>query len=135
MRADSPTILFDGVCNLCHWLVQFIIERDPTARFQFASLQSEAGRQLLPAGLNADAQNLDTVVLVENGRVYTHSTAVLRILRQLAGPWRWLSVGIVLPAFLRDAAYRLVARNRYRWFGKQESCWLPTPELQARFLR
>jgi predicted DCC family thiol-disulfide oxidoreductase YuxK len=134
MPAGSSTILFDGVCNLCHGLVQFIIARDPHARFRFASLQSEAGQRLMPGGVNPDPDNPDSVVLLEDGRAYTHSDAILRILRHLGGPWRLLAVGAVLPRALRDAAYRFVARNRYRWFGRQNECWLPTPELKARFL-
>ncbi|UYZ59412.1 thiol-disulfide oxidoreductase DCC family protein [Hymenobacter latericus] len=134
MTPGSSIILFDGVCNLCHGLVQFIIERDPAGRFQFASLQSEAGQRLMPGGINPDPANPDSVVLIENGRAYTHSTAILRIVRHLGGGWRLLGLGMVLPRFLRDAAYRFVARNRYRWFGKQNECWLPTPALRARFL-
>ncbi|OON69593.1 thiol-disulfide oxidoreductase DCC family protein [Hymenobacter sp. CRA2] len=134
MLPNSSVILFDGVCNLCHGLVQFVISRDPQGRFQFASLQSAAGQRLMPAGINPDPNDPDSVVLIENGRAYTHSTAVLRILRHLGGGWPLLAAGLVLPRVLRDAAYRFVARNRYRWFGKQDECWLPTPELKARFL-
>lgn len=127
-------ILFDGVCNLCNGFVQFVIRHDPAGRFRFAALQSEAGRQMLAAHGHAGAMPPETVLLLKNGRLYSHSTAVLHIARGLGWPWRALAVGLLLPAFLRDAAYRFVARNRYRWFGRQESCWLPTPELQARFL-
>jgi predicted DCC family thiol-disulfide oxidoreductase YuxK len=134
MSQPPAIILFDGVCNLCHGLVQFIIRRDPAGYFRFASLQSEVGKRLIPDGINPDPDNPDSVVLIENGRVFTHSAAVLRIMRRLAGPWPLLSAGLVLPRFLRDAAYRFVARNRYRWFGKQDECWLPTPELKARFV-
>ena len=134
MQAEPSVIFFDGVCNLCHGLVQFVIARDPQARFHFAALQSEAARRLLPAGLNPDPDHPDSVVLLENGRVYTHSAAVLRILRRLGGGWAVLSAARILPRFLRDAAYRFVARNRYRWFGRQNECWLPTPELKARFV-
>ncbi|GAB3837293.1 thiol-disulfide oxidoreductase DCC family protein [Hymenobacter jeollabukensis] len=134
MQAGSPVILFDGVCNLCHGLVQFIIQRDPHARFRFASLQSAEGQRLMPGGVNPDPDNPDSVVLIEDGRAYTHSTAILRILRRLGGGWALLAVAGLLPRSLRDAAYRFVARNRYRWFGKQTECWLPTPELKARFL-
>ncbi|WP_400194096.1 thiol-disulfide oxidoreductase DCC family protein [Hymenobacter sp. B81] len=135
MSPAPSIILFDGVCNLCHGWVQFIIARDPAAQFRFASLQSEAGRRLLPPGFNSDALNPDSVVLIENdGQIYTHSTAVLRILRRLPGGWALLAAGLLVPRPVRDAVYRWVARNRYRWFGRQESCWLPTPELRQRFL-
>lgn len=134
MQAEPSVIFFDGVCNLCHGLVQFVIARDPQARFRFAALQSDAAQRLLPPGINPDPDHPDSVVLLENGRVYTHSAAVLRILRRLGGGWAVLSAASILPRFLRDAAYRFVARNRYRWFGRQNECWLPTPELKARFL-
>ncbi len=127
-------ILFDGVCNLCNGFVQFVIRHDPAGRFRFAALQSEAGRQVLAAHGHVGATPPETVLLLKNGRLYSHSTAVLHIERGLGWPWRALAIGLLLPASLRDAAYRFVARNRYRWFGRQESCWLPTPELQARFL-
>ncbi|MBX0292902.1 thiol-disulfide oxidoreductase DCC family protein [Hymenobacter sp. HSC-4F20] len=133
--APSATILFDGVCNLCNGFVQFVIEHDAAGRFRFASLQSVAGQELLRAhGLPLQAEP-ESVVLVAGGQAYTHSAAALGILKQLSGAWGLVgTLGEVFPRFLRDAVYRLVARNRYRWFGRQESCWLPTPELQARFL-
>jgi predicted DCC family thiol-disulfide oxidoreductase YuxK len=128
-----PTILFDGVCNLCNGSVQFILKRDPQARFRFASLQSEAGRRLVTEqGL--DPEVLNSVILIEDGRVYRESTAALRIARHMAGAWKLLRVFVLIPRPIRDVAYRLIARNRYRWFGKSETCWLPTPELRARFL-
>lgn len=132
-EAPHPTLLFDGVCNLCSGSVQFILKRDTRSRFRFASLQSDAGRRLMTDhGLDPDA--LSSVVLIEGGRAYQESTAALRIARHLPGAWKLLRVFTVIPRPLRDAAYRLIARNRYRWFGKTEACWLPTPELRARFL-
>lgn len=130
----AATILFDGVCNLCNGFVQFVINRDPTGRFRFAALQSEAGKALLATHGIAVPAEPESIVLVADGRVYTHSAAVLRILRGLSGGWPLLSFGRVLPRFLRDAAYRFVARNRYRWFGREETCMLPTPGLTQRFL-
>ena len=132
-EATHPTLLFDGVCNLCSGSVQFILKRDPKGAFRFASLQSEVGRKLMTEhGLDPEA--LSSVVLIENGRAYQESSAALRIARHMAGAWKLLRVLAVIPRPLRDAIYRLIARNRYRWFGKSESCWLPTPELRARFL-
>ncbi|GAB3849934.1 thiol-disulfide oxidoreductase DCC family protein [Hymenobacter terrigena] len=131
------TILFDGVCNLCNGFVQFVIRHDPAGRFRFAALQSEAGRALLLAhGLApaAVAAEPESVLLLSGGRLYSHSAAVLRIAEGLGGGWRLAALGRVLPAAWRDAIYRFVARNRYRWFGRQESCMLPTPGLKARFL-
>jgi predicted DCC family thiol-disulfide oxidoreductase YuxK len=129
----NPVILFDGVCNLCNGSVDFVIRRDAAAVFRFASLQSEAGRALLRKhGLPDD--DLDTMVLVDEAGVHTRSTAALRIVRRLRAPWPLLYACIVLPRPLRDAAYRLVARNRYRWFGRRETCRLPSPSEQGRFL-
>lgn len=135
MSPTPATILFDGVCNLCNGFVQFVIRHDHQQRFHFAALQSEAARALLARhGQPLPAPEPDSVVLVENGQVYTHSEAILRIAAGLGGAWRALAVGRVLPRPLRDAAYRWVARHRYQWFGRQDSCMLPTPELKARFL-
>lgn len=130
---DPPILLFDGVCNLCNGTVQWIIRHDPAGRFRFAALQSPAGQRLLRrAGLPVDA--LDTVVLYEQGRFYTHSDVPLRVCRQLGAPWSWLYPLRFVPGALRDAVYRWVARHRYRWFGRRDQCMIPTPELRARFL-
>lgn len=135
---DPPVLLFDGVCNLCNGVVRFIVRHDAQGQFRFAALQSPAGQALLAAhGLasaSAAAPDPDSVVLVENGRVYQRSAAVLRVARRLGWPWRVLAAGAVLPTRWRDALYRYVAQHRYRWFGRQEACMLPTPALKARFL-
>jgi predicted DCC family thiol-disulfide oxidoreductase YuxK len=130
---DPPIILFDGVCNLCNASIDFVLERDPKAHFRFASLQGEAGRALLRLH-SIPADDMNSVVLVENNRTYTRSTAALRIARILTFPWPLLSVFLFLPAQVRDLFYDLVAQNRYRWFGQRETCRMPTPELKARFL-
>ncbi len=130
---QSPIVLFDGVCNLCNASVQFILERDAKERFRFASLQSEAGQQLLQQ-FHLPTNDFDTFLLVEGDTYYTRSTAALRVARNLHGAWKYMYVFIAVPKFLRDAVYGFVARNRYQWFGKQETCWMPTPELKARFL-
>jgi predicted DCC family thiol-disulfide oxidoreductase YuxK len=130
--APGPVILFDGVCNVCSRLVQFVIPRDPAGRFRFGALQSDEGRRLL-AGVGAPS-GLDTMVLVDGGRVYTRSAAALRVIRGLAFPW-WLAYAlIVVPAPLRDGAYNLFARHRYAWFGRREQCLVPTREIQSRFI-
>ncbi len=130
---EHPIILFDGVCNLCSGAVRFVIERDPEAEFRFASLQSERGRALLRRhGLPEDG--MDTMVLVEAGRAYTNSSAALRVTRRLRRPWSWLRALLVVPRPLRDAVYGVVARHRYRWFGRREACLVPGPELRDRFL-
>lgn len=128
-----PIVLFDGVCNLCNGSVQFILRRDPAGKFRFASLQSDLGQRLLTErGLDPEA--LDSVVVVDGDRFYRESDAALRIARDLKGAWKALTVFRLIPRPLRDWLYRLIARNRYSWFGKAETCWLPTPELRGRFL-
>lgn len=126
-------VLFDGVCNLCAWSVQFIIRRDPRGQFRFAALQSEVAQRLL-AERGLAGPGLDSVVLIEGARAYTRSGAALRIARRLAGLWPALAALLLVPRPLRDWAYGVVARNRYHWFGQQTECWLPTPELRRRFL-
>jgi predicted DCC family thiol-disulfide oxidoreductase YuxK len=128
----SPVILFDGVCNLCNGFVQFVIARDPAGRFQFAALQSDSARRLL-ARLDGGALP-DSVVLVDGGRVYTRSSAALRIARGLRFPWSLARALIIVPRPLRDWVYDLVARHRYQWFGRKDVCMIPTPDLRARFL-
>lgn len=128
-------ILFDGVCNLCNRAVLFIIDRDPGRRFQFAPLQSDFAIDLL-ASLNQEVSEAgaDSIVLIQDGCVYQRSEATLRIAKRLSGPWPLLSLFLIIPRASRDRAYDLVARNRYRWFGREESCRVPTPESQQRFL-
>jgi predicted DCC family thiol-disulfide oxidoreductase YuxK len=134
MKADEhPIVLFDGVCNLCNNSVQFMIQRDPRARLRFTSLQSEAG-QRLQAEHGIDSASLDSMLLVEGGRLYRESDAALRMARHLKGAWPLLGAFRIIPRPLRNLVYRWIARNRYRWFGKMEACWLPTPELRSRFL-
>jgi predicted DCC family thiol-disulfide oxidoreductase YuxK len=130
---DSPVILFDGVCNLCNTAVQFVIERDPTAIFRFAALQSDFGQAILAKNA-VNTEGGDTMILVENGQVYDRSTAALRVAKRLSGGIQLLSIFLIVPKPIRDFFYKIIARNRYRWFGKQETCWLPTKELKARFL-
>ena len=129
----SAVVLFDGVCNLCNRSVNFIIDHDARAYFRFAALQSDAATPLLArCGLAADF--LAGVVLWEDGRCFTRSTAALRIFRRLGGPWPLLYACILVPRPLRDAAYDWIIGRRYRWFGKTESCRVPTPEVMDRFL-
>jgi len=129
----GAVVLFDGVCNLCNGSIQFIVRRDPNGYFRFASLQSEYGRALLREhGL--DEADLFSVILVEDGKAYARSDAALRIARRLAGGWKAAGALRVVPRALRDRVYDLVARNRYRWFGRRDTCMIPTPELRERFL-
>jgi len=133
MPEAQALILFDGVCNLCSGFVQFVIARDKAGYFKFGSLQSEEARPYLEK-CQLPASALTSVVLYENGKCYTRSEAALRIFKKLGGGWSLLFGFMAVPGFIRDRVYNFIATNRYRWFGKQESCWLPTPELKSRFL-
>ena len=126
-------ILFDGVCNLCNSSVNFVIDRDTENRFKFAALQSEPGQELLKKN-NFPADKADSVLLVQEGKVYQKSRAVLEIALKLGKGWQLLYVFIVIPGFLRNFFYDLIARNRYRLFGRKDTCRIPTPELKAKFL-
>jgi predicted DCC family thiol-disulfide oxidoreductase YuxK len=126
-------VLFDGVCNLCSGTVQWILRRDRRARFRFASLQSAAARDALQrAGVTG--QLPDSMVVIARGRVRVRGDAVLAITRELGLPWSLAAVGRIVPRPLRDLMYAFVANRRYRWFGRREACWVPTPALRARFL-
>jgi predicted DCC family thiol-disulfide oxidoreductase YuxK len=134
----NPIILYDGVCGLCNGLVQFILKRDVHDRFRFASLQSEFAETLLKRH-GADARDLDTFyVVIDHGqpveRVLMRSDAILHVVKTLGGIWTLAGVGRILPKVLRDGMYRVVARNRYRVFGKHETCMLPSPQHRAKFL-
>lgn len=133
MDPAKSVLLFDGVCNLCNSSVNFILARDPKAKFRFASLQSDEGQALLQE-FEDRPSDLSSVVLIEDGQLYARSDAALRVARQLSGGWPLLYAFIVLPRALRDAVYNWIARNRYRWFGKRDSCMIPSPELRSRFL-
>lgn len=130
---DHPIILFDGVCGLCNAFVTFLISHDPKAIFRFAPLQSSIGAKLLSEnGIPADS--LNSVVVVLEGKAFLRSEAVLKGVRRLGGIWSLSSIFLIVPECIRDWVYDYVARNRYKWFGKYESCPLPTPEIRSRFL-
>jgi predicted DCC family thiol-disulfide oxidoreductase YuxK len=131
---SSAVVLFDGDCSLCNRSVQFILRHDPAKRFQFASLQSSAAQRLLLQADQRPEKLPDSVVLVEHGKVYTLSTAALRIARRLNGILPLVSLLMLVPSPIRDWGYDWIARNRYRWFGKQQACLLPTAEMKGRFL-
>jgi len=132
-NSDAPILFFDGVCNVCAASVQFVLahERAPTLRF--ASLQSPLARDVLPP-LGINPEDLDSLVLVEDGRAAQRSTAAIAIARHLRAPWSWLRALWIVPRPLRDFAYDLFASQRYRLFGKKDECFVPTPALRARFL-
>ena len=131
--ADTAILLFDSVCNLCNAAVDFIIKRDKRAYFRFASLQSEVGVRLLKEH-RIGASHHQTVVLLESGEAHTRSDAALRVARRLTGPTKLLYALVAVPRPARDWAYDLLARRRYRWFGKRDTCRTPTPEERDRFL-
>ncbi len=126
-------LFFDGVCNLCNGTVQWVIRQDSQQAIQFAALQSETAKLKLSSS-GIDVQKLESLVFLEDGVVYTHSDAALRLARVLGSPWSWVGIFIYVPKFIRDTVYRFIAKNRYAWFGKQESCLMPTPDLKKRFL-
>ena len=126
-------ILFDGLCNLCSWSVQFIIARDPDAQFRFASIQSPIGEEIL-ANLHIAPDALDSFVLIDGAECLSKSDAALRVARHLSGWWPMLAVFSVLPRRVRDWAYGVVARHRFRWFGVRSSCMIPTADIRSRFL-
>ena len=126
-------VIFDGVCNLCEFSVNFIYERDLKGKFTFTPAQSPLGQMLLEK-YHINTDTLDTVVLIKHDRAYSRSTAALKIAEELDPPWNVLQVFSWVPRPIRDRIYDLIARNRYEWFGKKESCMIPTKEIKARFL-
>ncbi|MFN6077479.1 MAG: thiol-disulfide oxidoreductase DCC family protein [Fluviicola sp.] len=134
MQINSNRIVyFDGVCNLCESSVQFIIRKNKKKNIQFASLQGSHGQAFLKEN-NFDTSEFSSLVYVENGKIYTKSSGALRITKQLKGLWPMMICFLIIPKFIRDGVYTYVAKNRYKWYGKKTSCWLPTPELKKRFL-
>lgn len=133
MQDNHPIIFFDGVCNLCNSAVMWVIRNDKKDVFRFAPLQSVSVRVLLKDE-NINLDNLTSIVLLEDGKVYKRSTAGLRIAKRLGGWVSLMYVFILVPPFLRDGVYNFIARNRYRWFGKRQACMVPTPELRKKFL-
>ena len=126
-------ILFDGVCNLCNGAVNFVIKRDKKSIFKFATLQSEEGRKLL-AAKDFTKNDLSSFILILNERLYTRSTAALKVCRYLSGLWPAMYGFMIVPKFLRDFIYNIISKNRYQWFGKNEECMIPTPGLKAKFI-
>ena len=134
MSIEHDIILFDGVCNLCNKAVQFIIKRDKTDRYRFAALQSDVGRQLT-SERNIDTQKIDSIILIEPGKAYyIKAPAALRIGKGFGGLYKLLAVFEWVPPVISNWVYDLVAKNRYRWFGRKDACMIPTPELKGKFL-
>ncbi len=134
VEEGKKIILFDGVCNLCNNAINFVIKHDKNDVFRYASLQSEVGEKLI-SERNIDIAKIDSILLIEPQVAYYHkSTAALHIAKQLSGIYPLLSVLFIIPRFLRDWIYDIIAKNRYKWFGRKESCMIPTPELKALFI-
>lgn len=130
---DYPVILFDGVCNFCNATVNLIIRKDKKKIFRFAALQSPAGENILSQyGINW--RDDDSFVLVTNNKIYQRSTAALKLFNKLPWYWKWTQLFWIFPRFLRDGIYNIIARNRYKWFGKKDECMIPTADIRERFL-
>lgn len=132
-RHFENILLFDGVCNLCNGTVQLLLRIDSRKKLRFAALQSETGQKIL-AGFQYAGPPLQTVIFCCRGKLFTHSNAILEVCRVIGLPWSMMYIFKLIPQPVRDAVYRWVARNRYRWFGRKETCWVPTPSLKQRFL-
>jgi predicted DCC family thiol-disulfide oxidoreductase YuxK len=127
-------VIFDGVCNLCNASVQYIIKHDKNDLFRFAALQSEAGKEVI-AKYNIDTVKMDSILLYsEESGISDKSTAALKIASKLGFPRNFMTVFLVIPAFMRNWVYDYIAKNRYKWYGKKEACMVPTPELKSKFL-
>ena len=130
-KQKEAIILFDGICNFCNSAINLVLRHDRKKYFRFAPLQSKKGEKFL-AGHNKPLA--DSIILLENGKLYQRSAAALRIARKMDGAWKLLYAFIIIPAFLRDPVYDFIAANRYRWFGKKDTCMIPGPEVRERFL-
>lgn len=128
----TPVIFFDGVCNLCNASVQFVIRRDARQKFRFASLQSDFAKNVLSQYHISD--DIRTIILLRDNKIYLRSDAVLEISRELNGLWPLIYNFKIIPRFFRDGVYNFISKNRYQWFGRMDACWLPTPDFKSRFL-
>lgn len=133
LRKTKSIILFDGLCNFCDHSVQFVIKRDPDDEFLYASLQSKSGKEFLK-NQDSEIQNIDSILLVTNEKIYTKSSAALKIASKLSAHWYLSGIFFILPKPLRDSVYDFIAKRRYQWFGKYDSCKIPTSEQRSKFL-
>jgi|TARA_B110000908_G_C10266295_1_gene464303 predicted DCC family thiol-disulfide oxidoreductase YuxK len=129
----QPLVLFDGVCNLCNSSVQYVIKHDRYNKFKFASLQSDAAKEIL-LQFNENNSDLNSIILIDNNKIFKKSLAVLRLLKILGGVYTLLYIFIIIPKPLRDWVYDYIAKNRYKWYGKKDSCMIPTKELKNKFI-
>ena len=133
LENENDIILYDGVCNFCHTSVNRIIKVDKKNKFRFAPIQSEVGKYLMDK-YGLDPVKYDSVILIENNKAYTYSTAVLRIAKRLGGFSSLTYIFIIVPPFIRNGMYKWFAKHRYKWYGKKDSCMVPTPEIRSRFV-
>ena len=133
IATERPILFFDGVCNFCNSTVNFIIRHDKKELFLFAALQSDKGRELLRRIKHNEALP-QSVILSYKGNIYEKSDAVLQTARLLGGAWTLILTGYILPRFIRNGIYNFIAKHRYRWFGKRETCMVPSPSVRVRFL-
>ena len=133
MNSTYPIVLFDGVCNFCNYCVNFAIKRDKKKKLRFTPLQGETAKLLLQQ-YNISSTSLSSVIFIDGNKIYTQSSAAIRICKYLDGGWKLFYGLMIIPKFFRDWLYNIIARNRYKWFGKKDVCMIPTPEMRARFL-
>ena len=133
MQQGKPIVLFDGICNYCNAMINFIIKQDKKNKYLFATLQSGAGQKILKQW-NLPGDSFESFLILDNGKLYSKSTAALRLYNQLPWYWKWTQLFWIFPKFIRDAVYNIIAKNRYKWFGRKEECMVPTSELKERFL-
>ena len=133
IAADKTVVLFDGVCNFCNHTINFLIDHDPADRFRFAAQQSDVGQKIMHENGLGDLM-LNTLIVFDNGKTYTHSTGALRLAKYMPMPWRMLNWFLIVPSFVRNFCYKVFAKYRYRLFGQVEACRMPTPEIRAKFL-
>jgi predicted DCC family thiol-disulfide oxidoreductase YuxK len=129
----APVVLFDGVCNLCNAWVRFVVRHDPTGIFRFAAQQSPIGQAMIGEHISGSRQ-LSSVILIAGDSVYTESAAVLEICARLGPPWSWIALVRVIPRGLRDTCYRFIVRHRYQWFGRTDTCQVPSADVRSRFI-
>lgn len=127
----SKVILFDGMCNFCDWNVQFIIKHDQKGFFKFASLQSNSGKKLIE--MYDIPKDINSLILIENNQYYSKSTAALKICKNLTSIWKLFYIFILIPKPVRDTVYSIIAKHRYKWFGKKTACSIPSPQIRRRF--
>ena len=133
MKKDHPVVLFDGVCNFCNGIVNFLISQDKKKILRFSAMQSEVGKEIL-INHGFEPGYTKSFIFINKGIAYKKSTAALKVYNQLPWYWKWTQIFWIVPTFIRDAVYEFISTNRYKWFGKKSQCMIPTPENRDRFL-